>query len=182
MQMIIKRMRKFCVYVAVAIIALGCTTPAHAEWEVASKVAETVTQTAFVDDGYTAKEYSAEVFKLVNKARTEAGLSALTGLKTLEPLAYIRAKESSVQFSHKRPDGRSCATVYSDSGQRYRYAGENLSYGFKEPSALVEAWMNSKSHRVNLLGSDYLSAEVGYYITESGTIYCSMLFYTAKTA
>ena len=106
----------------------------------------------------------------------------MTGLKTLEPLADIRAKESSLQFSHKRPDGRRCATVYSDSDQRYKYAGENLSYGFKDPAELVEAWMNSKSHRVNLLGIDYLSAEVGYYINEKGTIYCSMLFYTAKAA
>jgi len=180
--MIIKRVHKLSVFLAVAILVSACAIPAHAQWEVGANVTTAVVELASSDVAYTAETYLAKVFKLVNEARTDAGLNALTGLDALKPLADLRAAEASVQFSHKRPDGRSCGTVFADGGLYYSYAGENLAYGFAEPEALVKAWLNSKSHRDNLLSSNFLSAELGYYINENGTIYCSMLLYTAKAS
>jgi len=180
--MIIKMIRKISMLLAAVILVSACGLPAYAQWETGTNAVTTVAVLAVSDETYTAETYAAAVFEQVNKARTDAGLKALTALDTLKPLADLRAAEAAVQFSHKRPDGRSCGTVFSDNGLNYSYAGENLAYGFTKPEELVKAWLNSKSHRDNLLSGNFVSAGFGYYLNENGTIYCSMLFYTAKAS
>lgn len=181
-QMIIKKMQRLGVFLAAVILASALTAPARAGWETGANAAAPVAEALAADKGYTAEDYVTEVLELVNKARADTGLKALTGLEALRAPADLRAQESSVLFSHTRPDGRSCGTVYADSGLYYKKAGENLSYGYADPAALVAAWMDSQSHRGNLLNANFLNAGVGYYISENGTIYCSMLFYTAQAS
>jgi len=37
----------------------------------------------------------------------------------------------------------------------YKYAGENLAIDFIDSSQVIEAWLNSPSHRANLLNQNY---------------------------
>ncbi len=121
--------------------------------------------------------FGAEVFRLVNLERTGSGLGALTETQTLTDAAAVRAEESAVSFSHIRPDGSDCSTIFSDYEIAYSAAGENLSNGFSSPAQLVTAWMNSKSHRANILSEKFTCLGIGLYVKEDGRMYCSQLFY-----
>jgi hypothetical protein len=46
-------------------------------------------------------------------------------------------------------------------GYKYRYAGENLARDFSSASSAVDAWMNSPSHRDNILNGNYKDVGIG---------------------
>ena len=169
----------------VSIIVLFCvaisTMPAYASWESGINVITTVDGDLNEKQTFdTPEDYTTEVMRLVNAERANDGLPELSCSDTLVLPADIRAKESALLFAHKRPDGRNCSTVYSDCGLNYRSAGENLAYGYSNPSDLVKAWMNSKSHRENILSKNFIYAEVGFFKNQKGAIYCSMLLYSPQ--
>lgn len=116
-----------------------------------------------------------DVFELVNKARSQNGLAALTLDKSLCAAAEIRAKEIVRSFSHTRPDGTSCFTVLKESGISYRAAGENIAYGQRSASAVMNAWMNSSGHRANILSKNFGKVGVACFIY-GGTRYWVQLF------
>lgn len=58
-----------------------------------------------------------------------------------------------------------------NSGYDYAIAGENLAMGFSSAEGVVDAWMDSPSHRANLLNPDYQDIGVGVVkgeFTENG--------------
>ncbi|NLL38046.1 MAG: hypothetical protein GX254_00460 [Clostridiales bacterium] len=122
--------------------------------------------------------FKARVVELVNAERAKEGLAELLELETLTAAADLRAYESAQSFSHTRPNGQRCFTVFSEYSMKYKAAGENLAYGFKTPEAMIEAWMNSESHRANILDPDFTYIGIGYYVNENGRGYYSQLFYT----
>ena len=44
--------------------------------------------------------------------------------------------------------------------------GENIAAGQDSPESVVDAWMNSPSHRAAILNKDYTYMGVGYYYIE----------------
>lgn len=126
--------------------------------------------------------FRAEVVRLINLERAKNGLNALEPLRALDDLADIRANESSVLFSHTRPNGKDGLTIFSDHNFAYRVAGENLSSGFSSPAKLVAAWMHSKSHRGNILSGKFIRLGAGLYVNAEKKIYCSLLFYTPASS
>ena len=116
-----------------------------------------------------------DVLALVNGERAAAGLSALTLDSKLCALADIRAKEIVQSFSHTRPNGTSCFTVFGENGVSYRYAGENLAYGQTSAKAVMNAWMNSSGHRANILGKNFGKIGISCYIA-NGRKYWVQLF------
>jgi uncharacterized protein YkwD len=48
-----------------------------------------------------------------------------------------------------------------NSGYDYSIAGENLAMGFKTSEGIVEAWMDSPTHRANILNPNYEDIGVG---------------------
>ncbi len=123
----------------------------------------------------TQEAYIKQVVELVNREREKAGLSTLTIHNGAANAAAVRAKEIVSSFSHTRPDGTSFATALKDQNVSYRYAGENIAWGQKTPEEVVNAWMNSKGHRENILNSRFTSIGVGLY-EQNGTYYWCQLF------
>lgn len=72
-----------------------------------------------------------EVLAIVNQERANYGLSPLSMDAELFNAAKIRAAETSVLFSHTRPDGTMCYTVSS------KVSGENIAYGYGSASAVT---------------------------------------------
>lgn len=120
--------------------------------------------------------YAEQVVELVNAERAKAGLGALTLDKSIEAAALVRAREIEISFSHTRPDGRSFSTVLTDNGISFSGAGENIAWGQKSPEEVVNAWMNSPSHRANILNSRFTKIGVGYYQNQSGRNFWTQLF------
>ncbi|MCR5834752.1 MAG: hypothetical protein K6G55_08920 [Selenomonadaceae bacterium] len=106
------------------------------------------------------KNFPLEVLRLVNKERARVGLNPLTFATDLAASAYVRATEITTKFSHTRPDGSKCFTSMP---QRGHILGENLAGGQTTPAQVVKAWMDSKTHRDNILGKKYTELGVVYY-------------------
>ena len=126
--------------------------------------------TAVIED-----ELAEEIYNLVNEERSKKGLSSLAYNFKLQKAADLRAKEASEKFSHTRPNGTSCYTVFPED---YSVAGENLIMSDKQIATghvLMNTWMDSQGHRDNILKDDYTSIAIGIY-EKDGIVYASQLF------
>lgn len=118
---------------------------------------------------------AAELLKQINQKRTANGLSALSYSADLQASADIRAKESVQNFSHLRPDGRGCETAVTVD---YTVTGENLiqvTSEFATADIMMDTWMNSPTHRNNILLASFTKMAVGIYVS-NGTTYVSTVF------
>ena len=106
-----------------------------------------------------------DLLALVNQKRQEKGLATLSLNSELDDAARRKAADmySKNYWSHFAPDGSTTPWVFiRDAGYNYIFAGENLAKGFTDSGAVVEAWMNSSTHRDNILSDKY--RDVGFAI------------------
>lgn len=115
------------------------------------------------------------VIDLVNAQREANGLGALSTTSTLQKMANARAAELVQAFSHTRPNGSSCFTVFEEYGVAYWTVGENIAAGQRTADVVMNSWMNSSGHRANILNGDFTHIGVGRYESD-GTIYWVQLF------
>lgn len=111
------------------------------------------------------------MLNLVNKARRENGLSELWYSARAHEVATLRAVELSSYYSHTRPNGSGFYTAFADVGASYRHAGENIAYGrnmFETAGEVFEAWMDSESHRENILSPDFECVGFGLAVLKVG--------------
>lgn len=99
-----------------------------------------------------------------NQEREKHGLGNLQLSYRLSESATNKAIEMLKHdcWSHYCPFGRDWTTYISDQDYIYVHAGENLAEGFRTVSASVDAWMNSPTHRENILNANF--NEVGFGI------------------
>ena len=103
-----------------------------------------------------------EVFDLINKQRTNNGLSALkVDAETLN-VARIKAQDmvDNNYFSHNSPVYGSPFDMLNSFKVSYKSAGENIA-GNSSNSAAVNAWMNSSGHKANILNSSFNYTGIG---------------------
>ena len=102
-----------------------------------------------------------ELVDLTNSKRVEAGLPALTFNQLLAQAAQAKAADMIVKnyWAHTSPDGATPWVWFKNLGYKYLYAGENLARDFSDSAGVVNAWMNSPTHRENILSNRY--REVG---------------------
>lgn len=106
------------------------------------------------------ENFPMEVLRLVNKERAKVGAAPLKFAKDLAASAYVRAVELPTKFSHTRPNGTKCFTAMPIRGH---ILGENLAGGQTSPKQVVQAWMDSKTHRDNILNTKFTELGVVYY-------------------
>lgn len=106
------------------------------------------------------RKFPQEVLRLVNIERSKVGAQPLKFANDLAASAYVRATELPAKFSHTRPNGTKCFTAMPNRGH---VLGENLAGGQKSPKQVVQAWMDSKTHRDNMLSKKYTEMGVVYY-------------------
>lgn len=116
-----------------------------------------------------------EITALVNAERTANGLREVTVSDSLNQAAAVRAKEITGTFSHFRPDGTRCHTVLDDLNIDFTFAGENIAYGQDTPAEVMNDWMESESHRKNILNSRYEEIGVACY-KQNGIYYWVQVF------
>ena len=126
------------------LILLAANVQAQSSWHVEETVSDNFAQ---------------EVLYYVNVERQKANLKPLKLSRDLNHYAQVRAKEITKQFSHTRPSGYSCFTAIP---KPYRMVGENIAAGQKSSQAVVIAWMNSPSHRENIMNPKFRELGVGY--------------------
>ncbi len=113
-----------------------------------------------------------EVFRLVNEVRAAEGLDPITYITDLQQLTDIRADEIVKSFSHTRPDGRTCFSVFDDfDSYDYFPGGENIALGQSTAGEVMNAWMNSPGHRANILNPNFTCMIVGSIAVPEGHKY-----------
>lgn len=109
-------------------------------------------------------QFSQEDFlSLTNEARAEAGLAPLVLNPELQLAALQKAQDMvhNSYWDHYRPsDHKAPWDFIHEAGYQYTVAGENLARGFSTPGGITKAWLESPTHRANVLSPKY--AEVGY--------------------
>ena len=127
------------------------------------------------------EEWKLEVLQLVNQERIKNGLEKLTWGDACAEAAQIRAGELTTLYAHTRPSGESWSTtcIEPDDGMEY-YEGENLMAGNSSvsPETAVAAWMNSETHKANILNPNFTKLAVGLHYDKNSQykIYWSQYF------
>lgn len=103
------------------------------------------------------------VITKINTHRLDEGLTAFVQSEQLAASAEVKAQHMIEHnyWDHYAEDGTSPWYFIRDAGFDYSAAGENLAKGFSDENRLVEAWMNSPTHRANKLHSSYTHTGVG---------------------
>ena len=114
-------------------------------------------------------DYAFEVLNLVNAERQKGGVSALSMDKSMLDSAMARAAETTVSFSHTRPNGSMCFSFNS------KVYGENIAYGQSSPKDVMRSWMNSQGHKANIMNSSYKSIGIGCF-KSGNTLYWVQVF------
>ncbi len=113
--------------------------------------------------GYAANISPEEVIRLTNARRAESGLAPLSQSSTLSQAALAKGNDMLAKgyWAHFAPDGTSPWNFFLNFGYKYKYAGENLARDFADASTAVSAWMNSPTHRENILNPNYRDIGIG---------------------
>lgn len=109
------------------------------------------------------------IIEETNKERQQKGLSTLVQNPNLDAAARAKAENMFEEnyWAHFSPTGKDPWGFITKAGYKFVYAGENLAKNFQNSDEVVQAWMNSPSHRDNLLNSKY--QEIGIAVVD-GTL------------
>lgn len=101
---------------------------------------------------------STYLMQLVNGERTQRFLPGLTTNSKLNSVATDKASDmlNRSYFSHIDPDGNYVWPRIEASGYKpYSTLGENLAMDFTSAESVVSAWMNSPTHRTNIVNEKF---------------------------
>ena len=127
-----------------------------------------------------------EMINLINTERAKEGISPVQYDYNMTVAATVRSlemKETGV-FEHARqcPDNvysdkcRKWSTVFKDLGISYTHVGENIARGFSKVDGAMNGFMNSPTHRKNIMNQDFHYVGIGVIEDGSTTYYFSQEF------
>jgi hypothetical protein len=70
-------------------------------------------------------------------------------------------------WAHNTPAGEEPWIFYKEAGYNFSWAGENLSRNFYDAPTIFKSWMESQTHKDNILNPNY--TEMGIYMTTGKT-------------
>ncbi len=116
---------------------------------------------------YATSTTSGGLLQSTNSQRTDNGVAGLTLNSQLNSAAQTKADDMVARnyWSHVTPDNLQPWVFIQNAGYSYTKAGENLAYGFGTSAETITGWMNSVTHRANLLDSGF--TEVGFGIANA---------------
>ncbi len=121
-------------------------------------------------------------FKLINKIRVEKGFAPLKWSDELAAVARLHSQNMAEFrfFSHRGLDNR----LVSDRADqlkigRWRSIGENIAFnrGYADPVGMaIELWLDSPTHRRNMLDPNWKESAVGVAKAADGSVYFTQVF------
>jgi len=139
----------------------------------------TIINVSYIGNAFAAVS-SGTLVNLANASRAQEGLGDLSQSDKLVSAANAKASDmfANQYFAHTSPQGKTPWDFISAAGYNYVYAGENLAIGYNDSSELHNAWMNSPSHRENILNPNFreigIAAVEGVYEGGQTTIVVEM--------
>lgn len=107
--------------------------------------------------GYASSITVAEIIEGTNKERAKQGLIALVYNQLLSEAAAGKAQDmfNEQYWAHTSPSGKEPWDFIKNVNYNYKVAGENLARDFDSTAPMIAAWMNSPTHRANIMNSRY---------------------------
>jgi hypothetical protein len=120
------------------------------------------------------------IINLVNQSRNENNVEALSENQKLDQAAENKLDDmiKNNYFAHTSPSGVTPWFWFEKNGYDYKYAGENLAMGFSTVEREHDAWMESPTHKRNILNPSY--KEIGVAVGQ-GTIDNSLVTIAVQT-
>lgn len=114
-----------------------------------------------------------EIFVLVNQARSQSRQCGDRTMPAVDPVTYDDELGSAAQghaadmnaqdyFEHDSLDGRTFADRIRDAHYTGSPAGENIAMGFQIPSDVVQGWLDSPGHCINVMDADFDEMGLGF--------------------
>ena len=103
------------------------------------------------------------LIKAINIIREQNKLVPLKTSPSLETTAMRKAQDMVEKgyWAHKDPKGKQAWDMMTTQKYNYAHAGENLAKNYSNDKETVDAWMNSKTHKENILNPNYTEAGIG---------------------
>lgn len=132
----------------------------------------------YLDTKQYSDKWAQEVISLVNKERTKAKLPALVEDKSLCQIAVVKAQDfiKHDYFNHLSAFYGQPWDLAAVFDYQFTSFGENIAKNFYTPQSVLTAWMNSPSHKENILRSHYTNIGVGIRKSSDGTMYWVQMF------
>ncbi|MDF2564750.1 MAG: SCP-like extracellular [Massilibacillus sp.] len=113
-----------------------------------------------------------QALSLLNHDRAKNGLAPLVYNAELNKLAETYADDMMKRgfFAHNNPEGLTPFDRMAKVGITYQYAGENLALNDTIEAAQL-AFMNSPTHRENILNTHYTEVGIGVKYAPNGKVY-----------
>lgn len=110
-------------------------------------------------------EFEAKIFKLINIERSKQNLKPYKVNLKLIQAAQAKAKDMNrLQYwSHTSPEGKMVNDFIRTTGYKYELVGENLARGFATPEDTMVGWMNSQTHKDNILHTEFEEVGIANY-------------------
>lgn len=102
-----------------------------------------------------------------NSQRLKMSVGALTNSTKLNEAAQTKAQDmvNRNYWSHQTPEQEEPWTFITSTGYTFQKAGENLAYGFNNNGQVIAGWMNSTTHKMNMLDKEF--DEVGFGVANA---------------
>ncbi len=75
--------------------------------------------------------------------------------------AYAQTMAATGHFAHRGPDGSSSGTRARQAGCSWGAAAENIAWGQRSESEVLQGWADSAGHRRNMLNAGYTRFGLG---------------------
>jgi uncharacterized protein YkwD len=121
------------------------------------------------------------VMELINKKRVQQGLPVLNWNEKAAQIARLHSENMAHYkfFSHRGLDGLMVNDRADSISLDWRAIGENIAYnrGYNDPAEFtVQRWMDSPSHKENILDRRWKETGIGIINAPDGTYYLTQVF------
>ena len=121
------------------------------------------TKFVFFETDFLASVLPGALVSLTNEDREVHGLAGVIEDAVLSRAAQAAAEDMAARgyFAHVSPDGKTPWYWLEQAGYKYSYAGENLAVNFTDSKDVQSAWMESPTHRANIMKPQYTHVGFG---------------------
>lgn len=121
-----------------------------------------------------AKPLEIEILELINAHRINNGLNTLNDNGTVKAVAYTHT-DYMVEVNTVSHDNFYVRKQSLQENENARVVSENVAYGYTSAQSVVNAWLNSPSHRSNIEG-DFTDFDISAEQNEDGKWYYTNIF------
>ncbi|MGM5470418.1 CAP domain-containing protein [Flavobacteriaceae bacterium LMO-SS05] len=120
------------------------------------------------------KQIEIEILELINQHRIGLGLNALKSLNIVKSVALTHT-DYMVEVNSVNHDNFYQRKISLEQNANAKVVSENVAYAYSSAQSVVNAWINSDSHRENIEG-DYTDFEVSAEQNKEGKWYYTNIF------